>query len=263
MKDTPLIAFTLVLNGHPWLPHTYTQLCKLDFPWTWVICEGTAANTGSTKWCAKIEPGHSTDGTLDYLDSIQFDPRVKIWKCLWWPGGKDEMANAVFAHVPKSDYILMQIDSDELWQVEQLTRIRHMFLEHPKKNAAFFYCRYFLGRDIVITNRGNNYGNYTSYEWLRAWHLTGPHRYEKHEPPVIAGLKLNAFTHAETEREFLVFDHHSWSTEAQVEFKSRFYGAKYKNAVAEWKKLQANQKWPTDAHTFCSWIPKGAIATRI
>lgn len=96
-------------------------------------------------------------------------------------------------------------------------------------------------------------------------------RFISHEPPKLDGDFRSAFSHQETERAGLVFNHYAYATEQQVAFKSAYYGSesnrngfKYKDAVANWKRLQANTKWPVnDLKEFLPWVGDGVRANRI
>lgn len=263
-----MVLFTLVLDGMPWIAEHYPVFRTLPFEWEWHVVEGVAAPDACTRWCAQQVPRLSEDGTTGYLDSIaDLDPRIKLHRKDLWHG-KVAMCNRVLQRMADR-CLLVQIDSDEIWTAEQLTKLRALFIKHPKKNAAYFYCDYRLGPGISITTR-NTYGNNTAYEWLRAWRWEPWMRFKTHEPPVMDGMTMNAFMHDETERLGLVFRHESWSTRKQVEFKARYYGsaankehgADYKDAVERWEKLQRNTVWPTKVRDWLPWADEKAEAVK-
>lgn len=262
------LFFTLVLDGFPFLPRIYENLRQLDFEWDWWVMEGVAAPVGCTKWVAPTTPRLSEDGTNGYLRSLAaFDPRVHhVARELWH--GKVAMCNAPLLTLYEPA-LLIEIDSDEHWSAEQLTRLRAMFLKSPKKNCAYFRCRYFVGPDVVINSR-NGYGNNEAYEWHRAWRIGPGSRWETHEPPKLRDFASNPFSHDETEKLGLVFDHFAYATEAQVRFKERYYGSTdneagklYAGAVEGWRRLQRNDKWPVELKTFLPWVGKGVTAERL
>ena len=260
--------FTIVLDGMPFIKRIYPELRKLDFPWTWVVIEGVARPSHCTKWCATIPAGLSTDGTTEYLAEIdELDSRV-IWRGSPAWDGKVAMVNQACA-VAQSG-LLWQIDSDEFWTAEQIQKMVRLFRDNPSRDCAYFWCRYFVGPDIVITSR-DTYGNFSSYEWLRVWRFEPGQRFLTHEPPRLERSQKAPFVHAEIEALGLVFDHHAYATEKQVAFKERYYGSeanpngwKYKGAVANWRRLQANTQWPVkELKEFLPWVGGGVVADRI
>lgn len=247
--------FTIVLDGMPYITNHLPMMNRLKVPWKWHIVEGVAKNVKDTSWCQSILPRLSSDGTTQYLDSISSHPNVKIYQRQLWEGGKVEMVNTALSGM-KTPGLLWQLDSDELWQPWQIEQTNSLFQMFPQKNCARFACRYFLGQNIIITSRGT-YGNKPN-EWLRVWRFEPGMRFDRHEPPVILGMKEETFTQQETEAMGLVFDHPAYATEKQVAFKESYYG--YKGAVEQWKKLQANTKWPVLVSNYLTWVKDGATA---
>jgi hypothetical protein len=86
-------------------------------------------------------------------------------------------------------------------------------------------------------------------------------RFDSHEPPVLAGNKGMALSRDQTKAHGLVFDHMAYVTEPQLIFKERFYG--YRDAVAHWKRLQANKQWPVHLNDYLGWVEKGVMADKI
>lgn len=253
---------TIVLDGMPWITMHYPIFRQLPFDWEWHVVEGVASNEHCTQWCNSIPPRLSKDGTTEYLDSLKFDSRVRLYRKHLW-NGKLSMVNTPLAGITEPS-LLWQVDSDELWRVEQIERMRRMFAQEPDKNEARFYCRYFVGPDIITTDL-SCYGNNSEYEWVRVWRFQPGTKFRSHEPPnLIADPK--PFLHAETYAAGLVFDHYAYATEATVAFKQEYYGRKsglYKNAVADWKRLQANTKWPVKLRDFLPWVDDKAQVQRI
>lgn len=256
----------------PFLPLIYAELRKLpkEIEWEWAVMEGSAMPVHCTRWVKQINKRLSTDGTTDFLASVaEFDQRVKHYGKAGWEG-KIEMVNWPL-HAPHFDeeFLLWQIDSDEWWRAEQIAECRRMFLRDESKNAAYFWCNYYVGPDKVITTR-NCFGNQSSYEWLRVWRVKPGMLFRTHEPPVIDGLKLNPFTHAETEARGLVFDHYSFATRAQVAFKQEFYAgpnnpnAKYYKGLTErWEKFQAEEVWPRSLNQLFPWVEPNCMVDRV
>ncbi|MDA1277249.1 MAG: hypothetical protein O2960_24830 [Verrucomicrobia bacterium] len=250
---------TIVLNGMPFISWHYPIFRQLTFDWQWTVVEGVAAPENCTSWCAQIPPGLSTDGTLECLDSIaKFDKRVVLLRSAYWHG-KVAMFNAACELIQEPG-LLWQVDSDEIWTVAQICKMREMFLNDSTRNSARFLCRYFLGLDIAITSR--NCGNNTEYEWNRVWRIKPGVRFKSHEPPILEAFEEKPFTHQKTEAARLVFDHYAYANEAQVAFKEEYYGSEnnkcgsqYKGAVDRWRKLQSNLKWPTIiGKDFMPWV---------
>ena len=267
----PVHFFTIVLNGRPFIGHHVHQFAKLPFRWHWHIVEGVADLRHDTAWSLPAggrvpETGHrnglSTDGTTEYLDDLarRFNGQVTVYRktgAFW--DGKLEMVNAPLPYI-REKCLLWQVDADELWTAEQIARARDLFLAHPDRTAAYYVCRFFVGRDLVVTSR-NTYGNRTGSEWLRTWRWEPGDRWISHEPPKLvrltaAGaeqdLAANAFQLDETEAEGLVFQHYAYATEAQLQFKQSYYG--YENAVAQWQLLQAVRRFPVRLADYFPWV---------
>lgn len=253
---------SIVLDGMPWISFHYPIFRRLTFPWTWSIMEGVAENTKCTSWCKKIPPRLSNDGTTQYLESLRFDPRIKLYQKPLWHG-KHEMVNAPLGNI-KEDCLLWQVDSDEIWTVEQIEKVRRLFLQHPARNQAFFYCRYFVGPDIVTVGN-DSYGNNPD-EWLRVWRFKPGMKFLSHEPPKLTIASPRSFTRDETHREGLVFDHYAYATEKQLALKQQYYGGNsglYVNAVEDWKRLQKATIFPCKLRSYLPWVDGKAEAVRI
>jgi len=267
--QTPRIVFvTLALDAMPFITRHLSEFEKLELEWEWRIAEGVAAPKHCTKWCAPMTPRLSFDGTTGYLESIAaWDTRVKLMQRELW-NGKTHMLNAL-CHTIREPSLVWEVDADECWNAEQIMRMARMFAEHRVKNCAHFHCRYFVGKDIMITSRGG-YGNNEAYEWKRVWRWEPGMRWKSHEPPVVDGITERPFTHAETEAAGLVFDHYAYATEAQVAFKEQYYGSinnecgkLYKDAVKGWMRLQENREWPADLKQYMPWVGDGVRVERV
>ncbi len=270
-----ILFSTICLDAMPFLPLIWAELRKLpkEIDWLWWCMEGTALPTHCTKWCAKTEPRLSKDGTTEYLYSLQsFDERVKHTFMNAW-NGKISMVNHPLVNIHNygydEEFLLWQMDSDELFSVEQILTCWQMFQNYTEKNAAYFWCRYYVGPDKVITTR-NCFGNQSAFEWLRVWKIKPGMLFKTHEPPVIEGLKLNPFSHAETEARGLVFDHFAYATRAQVEFKEKYYAGPnnqnarhYKGLTERWERFQNSKTWPCPLQTMMPWAEPRVMVDKI
>ena len=258
MASSVVHFLTIVLDGMPWLPVQLAMLNQLNLNWRWHIVEGVAENKHCTKWCKPINARFSMDGTTEFLDHLLRHDRIFVHRKLGWDG-KIEMVNEPLreSHRPG---LVWQMDSDEIWQPWQLEHMIGMFAGNPAKTHAQFKCRYFFGPDIIITSK-NTYGNRSDIEWYRVWRWRYGQLFSAHEPPVMIGSNSNPFTADETEKEGLVFDHYAYATEEQVAFKETYYG--YKGAVAAWRRLQENTKWPAKLKDFIPWVKDETIVDKI
>jgi len=159
------------------------------------------------------------------------------------------------------DALLWEIDADEIWTAGQLAAGRKLFLDHPSKTAALYWCWYFVGPDLVISTR-NCYANNPQMEWLRTWRFRPGMRWAAHEPPVLVEpladgryrsvAQVDPLLHAETEAAGLVFQHYAYATREQVRFKEDYYG--YRGAVARWAALQAAEEFPVMLRDYFPWV---------
>jgi len=270
--------FTIVLNGQPFIRHHIEQMRQLPFRWHWHIVEGVAELKHDTAW-SKVtggmipallhRDGLSVDGTTEYLDTLkkEFPENITIYRPeaeRFWDG-KREMVNAPLADI-REECLLWQVDVDELWTTAQIIQARNLFLEHPQKTAAYFFCHYFVGANLVLTSR-DTYGNYSAHEWLRLWRYQPGDFWTAHEPPRLgrasygeepfAVESFNPFRHAETEAAGLVFQHYAYALESQLQFKESYYG--YAGAVAQWQKLQATEQFPARLADYFAWVKDEAV----
>lgn len=257
-----LTLFTIVLDGMPWISLHWPELRKLpaSVPWRWIVVEGVAAPANCTSWCQPMEPRVSRDGTHGYLRGLAaHDHRVThIWQPVW-TAGKVQMCNAAAKWA--LDGVLWQVDSDELWTAAQWQTGYDLLLHAPGQPypALSFWCDYFLGPDIVITGHGH-YGNNDGYEWYRAWRWERGMRFTKHEPPTL-DRPVSYMPQRESANFKLRFKHMAYTAEAQLALKERYYG--YKDAVAHWRRLQANTKWPARVGDFLPWVKDGAMCDKV
>ncbi len=271
--ETPVHFFTIVLNGQPFIRYHIDILRQLPFPWHWHIVEGaatlthdTARNPGrpATLPASQHIAGLSTDGTTAWLDALaaEFPNNILLHRPppgrLW--DGKIVMVTQPLASI-REESILWQLDADELWTAEQLTAGRQLFFSHPEKNAAFFWCHFFTGPELMVASR-YGYSSDPAHEWLRAWRFRPGMKWLSHEPPALAERQKNGtwkdlaagpiLTHRETEAAGLVFQHFAYATEAQIAFKEHYYG--YLGATAGWHSLQSCQEFPRPLREFFPWV---------
>lgn len=243
-----LYVFTITLDGMPWLPVIYANLNATGLDWKWIVVEGVAAPVNCTSHCQSLPPRLSNDGTTQFMESLATDPRVAhIKKELWQ--GKVEMCNAALATI-KEPCLLMEMDSDEIWLAHTIDQFYDMVEKDFVPCTAYqFRCRYFLGPGIVTHGFGA-YGNYTEYEWIRAWTFLPGMTFNTHEPPV---MSVNYKSRLIVD---IIFDHYAWFSRKQVEFKCAYYG--YANGVEGWERLQKNTVWPAKLKDYLPWVDDNA-----
>ena len=273
MNNLEIHFFTIVVNGKPFIDNHIKIFSSLPLKWHWHIVEGIADLKHDTAWSlvngGNISPsfhanGRSIDGTSEYIDQLSavYPDQISVYRKPigeFW-NGKLEMVNAPLKSIQK-ECLLWQIDVDEFWTKEQILAGHKMFEDNPKKYAAFFWCHYFVGPNLLITTR-NGYANNPTYEWQRVWRFKPHFFWAAHEPPTLVELdysgKLNSvinrgvFSHDETEKNGLVFQHFAYVTPSQLTFKESYYG--YKNALENWKKLQTSSNFPVLLKNYFPWV---------
>ncbi len=269
----PVNFFTIVLNGQPFIKYHIDIFKQLSFEWHWHIVEGVADLKYDTSWSldrgGQISDllhnhGLSNDGTTEYLDELAqlYPENVTIYRQpagVFWDG-KREMVNAPLKNIQK-ECLLWQVDVDELWTLEQLSNARQMFINHPEKTAAYYWCWYFVGENQIISTR-NCYAQNPQQEWLRTWRFKPGAFWAAHEPPSLVQTladgqnqdiaAVNSFSHQETESKGLVFQHFAYVTPEQLQFKEQYYG--YQDAVIQWEKLQQQENFPVFLRDYFSWV---------
>lgn len=262
-----LVIITLVLNGMPFLCHHRKVLAKLNVPWEWHLVEGLAARRADARApyaTASLKDFHrrglSVDGSSEYIDALaRSDARIRVHRAPAWRD-KVEMATAALeASSWGSDAVIMQIDADELWTADQLLAARRLLLDDDHK-CLYVHCHFLVGPHLATATPGG-YGHSNSYEWLRAWRADPAQSFwAAHAPPTLVERIHGTWTpltgevcapHALTAAKGLVFTHHAYVAERQVEFKAQFYG--YSGAVAGWRRLQ-NATPPADLADYLPWV---------
>lgn len=250
---------TIVLDGMPWITHHLPTFNRLSIDWRWTIAHGVSQNLKDTSWMQPQLPRLSNDGTTEYLSLIANHPRVRVLERKMWLG-KTSQINACLEGVAAPAAIL-QVDADEVWTASQIEAIASL-LETRAAPGEFdrmqFWCRYFLGPNIVAVGHGNSYGCRNA-EWMRAWIMRDDQqRFTTHEPPVFDNNRGQMMSRDATREHGLIFDHFAYATKRQLEFKERVYN--YRGAVAGWESLQKNDVWPAKLKLFMPWVDDSAVA---
>ncbi|MCB8759381.1 FkbM family methyltransferase [Planktothrix agardhii 1029] len=269
----PIHFFTIVLNGQPFIRYHIDVFNKLSCQWHWHIIEGVADLKHDTSWSLQLggkltdqfhDHGRSKDGTSEYLDQLakQYPENITIYrkpKDIFWDG-KREMVNTPLSNIQEG-CLLWQIDVDELWTVEQIYTTRQMFITHPEKTAAFYWCWYFVGENLLISTR-NCYAENPQQDWLRTWRFKPGMVWAAHEPPILVETlpdgqqqnvaAVNPFLHHETEQQGLIFQHFAYVMPQQLQFKEEYYG--YQNALKLWQNLQSATQFPVFLREYFPWV---------
>ncbi|MBV5340875.1 MAG: glycosyltransferase [Deltaproteobacteria bacterium] len=272
-ETLPIHFFTIVLNGMPFIKYHIDILKQLPFRWHWHIVEGVADLVHDTSWSKQLgghipdeyhRNGLSIDGTTEYLDQLKllFPDQISIYRkpkgCFW--EGKLEMVAAPVSTIHE-ECLLWQIDVDEYWTSEQIISARKLFVQNPEKTAAFYWCHFFVGRNLVVNSR-NCYSQNPAMEWLRTWRYTPGCQWIAHEPPrlhrplqqgsSIDLAAVNPFLHGETEIHGLVFQHFAYVLPEQLRFKESYYG--YSGALSHWLRLQEQNNFPVYLRDYFPWV---------
>lgn len=269
----PIHFLTIVLNGEPFIRYHIEVFKQLPFKWHWHIVEGVAELKHDTAWSLQLggritdkihRNGRSHDGTTEYLDELarEYPENITVYRKpedVFWDG-KREMVNEPLFNI-NEECLLWQVDADELWTIEQICTARQIFVDNPDKTAAFYWCWYFVGENLIINTR-NCYTQNPQLEWLRTWRYKPGSVWVAHEPPRLAEplsngqwrdvATVNPFLHEETEHLGLIFQHFAYVTPDQLQFKEQYYG--YKNAVSQWMELQVQTKFPVLLREYFSWV---------
>lgn len=260
--ELPLHFFTPVLNGEPFIRYHIDILKQLPFRWHWHIIEGSSEETERDR-----------DGTSSYLDKLAAahpnqitlyrKPENELWS------GKLEMLNAPLANIQEK-CLLWQLEVNELWTVEQLCKGRKLFIENPTKTAAYYLNWYFVGEDLVVSDR-YYYSQNPRQDWLRTWRYQPGYIWLGLEQPVLAQRfsdkhyqnvdLIDPLTHKDTEKAGLAFQHFAYLLPQQLQLKEQYYG--YQNALDCWQSLQAEQYFPVMLREYFPWIRDDTMVDRV
>jgi hypothetical protein len=183
----PRISFGLiVLNGEPFTRYTLRSL----YPWAHqlIVVEGACAAARAVA----TADGHSRDETLEVLRRFQAeeDPQKKLTIVTaedeghpdgFWPGEKDEMSGA-YARRATGDY-LWQVDADEFYKPEDMSRILAMLGGRPKVTEVSFLVRTFFAAPQFLVDGWYLRDGANSFRRLFAWKPA--YRYATHRPPTV------------------------------------------------------------------------------
>ena len=252
------IAFTIVLNGMPFIKKQYEIIPKVFDEWH--IIEGVSLPMNDTRWCQTIpsrfysDKQLSIDGTTEFIDSIVDNKTIFVHRKNDFWHGKTEMCKQIEPYM--ENCILMQFDVDEIWKPQILNEV----LTYAENNEGFdgmlFKCNYYVGPNL-ITEGENCYGS-ESNEWCRVWKIKNKTFWISHEPPRVKDCML-FLTRDYTKSKNWVFDHYAYVLEPQLDFKENFYG--YKEALKHWKSLQTHNNFPCLLRNHLKWVTDNAIVT--
>jgi hypothetical protein len=263
------IAFTIVLNGMPFIPLQGDIIPEIFDEWH--IIEGVVLPIKDTKWCKLVDPkffvnqdgdyfGCSIDGTSGVIDNLKARYPEKIFvhrKKTFW-NGKLDMCQCIEDRL--QDAILMQIDVDEIWNKDKLREV----LEFAENNEGFdgmiFKCNFYVGPKLVIFDE-DTHPNKTD-TWTRLWVIRDRSKWVSHEPPVLENLKTDSFLNKEfTSQKGWIFDHFAYLFESQLEFKENFYG--YEGAKRSWQIMQKCPDKKFRLNRFFTWVDNYDMVSRI
>ncbi len=254
----PIIFFTIVLNGMPYIEHHMPTFLETGIPFSWHVVEGVASGRADSRRPYSNEPistpkNLSTDGTSEYLDYLD-DKYENVHIYRRSPSAysdKLQMVNEVLSNLPSTPAVLFQVDTDEIWSPSMIKSM-HRLLSTGQKSCAYAHCHFFVGPDLVaVTPGGWGHGE---NEWLRAWRYHPPGIFLSHAPPVLihAAGGGDCFSTSELAAEGIAFSHYAYVHEGQARFKSKFYGYG-ENGVDGWRNLQ-QAKLPARAADYLPWL---------
>ena len=149
----------------PFIRHHISVFNQLCSDWHWHIVEGVAELVNDTAW--SLQSGGyisnenkinalSNDGTTEYIDEIKklYPDRITVYRKsngqLW--NGKCEMVQVPLENI-KENCLLWQVDVDEFWSSDQIHKVRDAFISNQEKTAAWYWCNFYVGPDIIVCSR--------------------------------------------------------------------------------------------------------------
>lgn len=227
------VAFSILYNAVHHLRHGNYGEKIVGMVDKWFVVEGAAGCRGSTSWCKDFHrPVQSTDGTRELLQELQGKYPDKVFISLagrdMWPG-KDQMVQHAMRMIIAQgihECFLWEIDADEQWTSDQLSRAEKKLEERNAKTGTF-YCDYYLSSDLLAQGE---WGEGRGYAYRRLWRWAGE-QFSSHEPPVLQGGNGTEILIGER------FRHYAYFFEKDVHFKSQYYGG-HENIYKPWLLLQ-------------------------
>jgi hypothetical protein len=251
-------AFVIVLDGMPFVSKQLPIFERLPIPFHLTFVEGASMNVHCSAWNKPQEPRLSRDGTTEYLNSIKDHPNVTVIQRESW-NGKREMVQAALDSFTEEGCVL-EVDCDEFWTTAQLEIIAATFAKLKYVGEMRFFCRYYVGPDLVVANDGgDSFGN-RSGEWCRAWRFYPGMQAITHEPPRMTHVGMT-LPREKTAEMGLIFDHLSYVTEGQLRLKEALYG--YEGALDGWKRLQKATEPRIRLKDYLPWTDENVFAIRI
>lgn len=270
MNDSqPRVTFgMIVLNGEPFVRYNLRAL--YPFAYQIIVVEGAAPGAAGIA----TPDGHSTDATLTMIHCFQAeeDPALKVVLVTaedeghpdgFWPGEKDEQSQA-YAKRAIGNY-LWQVDSDEFYLPEDMSRVIKLLQEDPSITSVTFPMITFWGGFTYVTDGWYLRRGARFYHRLFRWEPG--YRYVTHRPPTVYDEKgrdlrsLHWLTGEEMERRHIVMRHYSLLFPKQVIEKCNYYGAAgwaQRSRAAEWARttfLQLEQPYRVhNVYDYPSWL---------
>jgi hypothetical protein len=254
------IAFTIVLNGMPFIERQYNIIPKVFDHW--YVVEGVTKPVLDTGWCREISKNFysneytSVDGTHDFLNKISKDKNITVIRKNNFWNGKVEMCNSFMDEI--ENCTLMQFDVDEIWKQDILENVLNFSEINKNFDGMLFKCNYYVGENL-ITEGEDCYGNNPN-EWCRLWKIKNKTNWISHEPPRIKGC-THFLSRDFTKQKNWIFDHYAYTLESQLIFKENFYN--YRDAVQQWKKLQEATDLPCHLNKYLPWVDSKVIVKKI
>ncbi|MCD4761346.1 glycosyltransferase family 2 protein [bacterium] len=224
-KEVKISFGIIVLNGEPFIKYDLRSLYR--FAYEIIIVEGATKNSKANA----SDDGHSVDATLEVLQEFKAkeDPENKIkiiTKNGFW-SGKDEQSQA-YAQAAKGNY-LWQVDIDEFYKKEDVTKIITMLAQDPVITAVSFKQITFFGSPNYKVDSWYLRAGADVYHRLFKWGKS--YKYKTHRPPTVVddkgrdlrGVKWVRAKNLEKRNIYLY--HYSLLFPKQVEEKARYYAA--------------------------------------
>lgn len=276
----PLIIYTIVANGWPFITYHLDVLKSLERYYQWHIIEGIAIGRANSKNPYSranfseefVYRGLSVDGTTTYINKLKKEnpENIFVHRPVYGDYWRDKKVMIYVTHVIDFSCVMIEIDVDELWSREQLLKIQELFQEGSRR-CMFFHCHYFITPSYVTITR-NKPTHANSYEWLRAWKYDKGDFWTSHAPPYLWHYKSSSskwvkdfgfkcFRHGFTEANGLVFTHYSYTVDSAMKFKEEFYGRP--GLYDKWKAVENHPgPFPLEVSDYFSWLKKGTYVDK-